>query len=165
MPVQMRLSPNDNRLYSPDRDLAYCTPHLVHRALLGLDPENHEPWVKAFLEKESVTNEQLCEAGMVMARYLNIMSIDPQYKQPVEALEAAGFFLLPGAVQTLVCAKMGQAFLSAAFLSVRDVMKTPNDPPFDKAMINKAVADLILKIQFPDKPTTWFQKLRDWWSK
>ncbi len=138
MPIQMRLSPNDDRFYSPDRDLAYCSPHLIHRALLGLDPEKQEPWVTQFIYENGVSNDELLKAGVCLAEYMNKSLADPVNKDPYEALQAAGFFNLSAETQCIVCAKIGQVFLSAIFTSLRDIIRDPKDLPYD----TKSIADV-----------------------
>ncbi len=142
MPLQIRLSPTENRLYSPDRDLAYCSAKLVMRAIQGLDPERQEPWVLKYLADNKIVPDELVEGAMVMAKYLNHTLLDPQYKQPFEALEAAGFFKLSPAVQTIICAKVGQVFISAFFPSIRDVTRDPTDPPLDTEEIEKVAVTM-----------------------
>lgn len=143
MGIQMRLSANDERFYSPDRDLAYCSPHLVHRAMLGLNPENQEHWIRAFIEENNIPPEQLVEAARALADYMNKALTDPQYKQPFEALQAVGFFNLDPKTSCIVCAKLGQVFLSAIFSSIRDVTRDPKAPPFN----TKEIADAAEKLQ------------------
>lgn len=128
--VQMRLNPSDSRFFSPDRDLAWCTPHLVLRALQGLDPDKQEPWVLHYLESQGITNEQLCEGASAIATFMNTAVFDPKYENPFDAFKAAGFFELPNPVQTIVLAKIGQVFMSAFFPSIRDVTKGPESPPY-----------------------------------
>lgn len=143
MPLQMYIPPDKvTRLYNPDRDLAYCTPPLIARAIRGLDPDRQEPWVKYFLDSEHITPDDLVEGARVMAEYTSNTLCDPQYKQPFEALEAAGFFRLPEAVQHIICAKLGQVFLSAFFVSIRDVTRDPKNPPMDKADMDAAAREL-----------------------
>jgi hypothetical protein len=159
MPVQMRLSPSDERFYSPDRDLAYCTPHLVLRAMQSLDPDNQEPWIKEYLAANNITNDQLVEGAASLAIYLNKTMLDPQYKEPYDALNAAGFFSLPQAVQNVICMKLGQVFVSAFFSAIRDVTRDPNDPPMDTKAIAEVAGTLIKRLSRPKKRRFWER----WW--
>lgn len=131
MPVQMRLNASDTRLYNPDRDLAYCSPHLVHRAMLGLDPTNQEEWVLQYINKNKLNEDVLVQSAKVLASYMNEAMLDPKYSHPFQALKSVGFFDLPKEAQVLVCAKIGQVFLSAIFSSIRDVTRNPTEPPIN----------------------------------
>lgn len=158
MPVQMRLSKADDRLYSPDRDLAHCSVHLLHNACQGLDPTNQEPWIKDYLKANNVTDEDLGKAADVLAKYFNKAMLDPKNDQPFDALKAAGFFELPQAVQTIVCAKVGQTFMCAIFPSVRDVTASPDNPPFSVLTLAEAAEKVNKKI-------VWYRtrsKFRRW---
>lgn len=137
--IQMRLNAQDPRFFSPDRDLAYCTPHLIHRALKGLDPNNQEHWIASYLKEKGLTNDDLVSGAFVIAKYMNNTLLDPTYNTPFAALVAAGFFDLPQAVQTILLAKIGQVFMSAFFTSIRDVTRNPNEPNADiKAIAEQA---------------------------
>lgn len=152
MPIQMRLSETDSRRYSPDRDLAYCGPHLVNAALLGLEIGNQDKWIVDFLKNNNVQDEFLAAAGKTIAEYMNKALANPEYKTPFESLTAVGFFALPPEVQTIVCAKLGQALLCALFTCVRDVIRDPNEPYFDAKAIGAAAEKLIEQINLRNKP-------------
>jgi hypothetical protein len=146
LPVQFRLSASDERFYSPDRDLAYCASNLIKRAIVGLDPDKQEPWVVKSIQDNNISLESLSDAAKALATYINNTLTDPQYKQPLDSLEAAGFFKLPLPVQQLVCAKVGQVFLSAIFPSIRDVIRDPHKPAYkieDLGAIAACTADKI----------------------
>jgi hypothetical protein len=143
MPINMRLSPSDDRFFSPDRDLAYCAPHLVHRAIHGLDPMRQEPWIRDYLLQQKIEDEQLVEGARVIAEYMNKTLKDPVHKEPYEALDAAGFFKLPPNVQHIVLAKLGQVFLSAIFPSIRDITRDPNVLAKGAEEIAEAAATLL----------------------
>lgn len=160
MPVQMRLNPSDDRFYSPDRDLAYCAPHLIHRAMCGLDYEAQEPWIRAYLADHNISNDALADAARAIATYMNHALMDPAHKEPFFALEAAGFFKLDPKVQHVVLAKMGQILLSASFTCIRDVTRQPNDPPFKTTEIADAAADLSDKITKYNSRPHWVNRIR-----
>jgi len=147
MGLQMRISPQDGRWYSPDRDLAYCMHHLAGRAVAGLDLGRREPWVQRFIDSRGITEDQLCEAAAAYARYLNGALFEPAHAQPFSALEAAGFFNLPEDVQTLFLAKLGQVFTSAFFVSARDVTNDPSQPPVDKRAMSDAVSAMEIAVK------------------
>jgi hypothetical protein len=133
----------DSRMYSPNRDLAYCGPDLGKHAILRLDPDKREPRIAVYLEDHNIGEEVIVEAAEVMASYLTNTMFDPANKTPAEALEASGFFALPNEVQTLICAQFGQVLLCSLFTAVRDVTRDANDPPMDF----KPVADALDEIR------------------
>jgi hypothetical protein len=171
MPINMRLTPTDPRFFSPDRDLAYCAPHLVHRVFTGFDPENQEPWIRAYLKQNKIPLDDLTRAAEVVATYMNVTLLDPQYKEPYDALEAAGFFMLDPKVQHIVCAKLGQVFLSSIFPSIRDVTRDPSAPPFNTKHIADAAARCVERMRAYQARPRWVNWLRAcgramlcWWS-
>jgi hypothetical protein len=129
-------------------------------AFRGLDPDVQEPWVKQYLRDNGIADEQLVIGAEVFAKYLNSSMLDPQYKQPYEALQAVGFFDLPQAVQLLIAARLGQTLMSMFFCSIRDVIKGPEDFVLDKEAINKIVADTQQKIH--KRQTSWWRRILLW---
>ncbi len=154
----------DGRHYNPDRDLAYCSAHLVNRAMLGLDPEKQEPWVANYLKSQNLTNEDLVKAAEALAKYMNNTILDPEYKEPLDALTAAGFFDLPEAVQTITLAKIGQVYMSLFFTAIRDVTRDPYEekPATVKSMTQ--IADAFMhKVYVKRAMPQWRRTLYDGW--
>ena len=151
----MRMSPHDERFFSPDRDLAYCTPHLVYRAMVGLDPGKRESWIDSYLQKNNISEEELAKGAECLADYLNRSVLDPQYKQPFEALEASKFFDVAFDVQTLILAKIGQVYMSGFFTSIRDVTRTPDKPAADMTKLSEEAKRLV---EF----SAWFNSIPKW---
>ncbi len=162
--IQMRVSADDSRFYSPDRDLAYCSPHLIHRALAGLDPDKQEAWISDYLLLNSIDQEHLVEAAKCLADYANTTMLDPNYDSPYAALTASGFFNLRKEVQVIVLSKLGQVFLSAFFSCARDVTRDPKDPPIDLKLISEQAQTLVNKLAETRKPfyIKYWQSIKRW---
>lgn len=137
MGIQARLSATDSRLYTPDRDLAYCTQHLVHSAICALDEDKQDEWLKSFAEKYDISQDDLGFTAVALAEYFNKTLKDPSYKQPLDALTAAKFFEATHEAQHLACASIGRVLICAAFTAVRDVTKDPSEP----SICSKEIAD------------------------
>lgn len=149
----MRLSKDDARFYNADRDLAYCCPHLMFRAVAGLDKERQEEWVQQYVAQHLVSDAELLDVAKSMSDYLNATALDPTNQQPFDALTAAGFFKLRPSVQTLMLAKLGQVFLSAIFPSIRDTVRDPQTPPLGADKMIEAVHSLETSLR--PKNTLW----------
>jgi putative SOS response-associated peptidase YedK len=119
--------------YSPARDLAYIGPKIVERAMVTLNEENWEPWLKEHLTENGVSVDTICdtEAPIKLARTLNkIIRLPLQ-----EALKASEFEELPAAIQLLFYARMGQIFLAALWSAVKDTHAPDDAPPSTLASI------------------------------
>lgn len=128
----------------------------------GLDPDRQEEWVQIFLKDQKIDNDMLVRAAAVLATYMNQTMLDPQHKNPYDALNSAGFFNLPPAVQTIVCAKLGQVFMSAFFSAMRDITRDPSDPPLDTKAIAQVAADL--QTRLIQRNQSLWTRLRRWWA-
>ena len=116
-----------NAYYSPARDIAYCGPIIVERAMKALNEECWEPWLKEHLAHDGITVDTIIEteAPLKMARTLNkIISHSLQ-----DALQESEFTLLPAGIQMLFYARIGQLLLAALFCGVKDVNAPEDDPP------------------------------------
>lgn len=164
MPLQLRQTNGDGRLFSPDRDLAYCTPHLVFRALRGLDPDNQEAWILGYLAKEYVTNDELVQVAKAVAEYMNKAVFDPAYTEPYAALKASGFFDVRMAAQMAVCAKIGQVFLSAFFVSIRDATNDHEKPPLNMKLFRQEADKLLADLQKHSRPP-WYRRFYAGWKR
>lgn len=162
--VQMRMNAQDPRFYSPDRDIAHCSYNLIGKAITGLDPEKQEPWIRTFLEANKLTTDDLAKGAEVVAKYMNDTMLDPEHKEPLDALAKAGFFDLPESVQTIVLAKIGQVYIATFFTAIRDVTRDPDeDKPATVKNMTKVAEDFMHKIYVKRAMPQWRRTLYDWW--
>jgi len=114
--------------YSPERDIAHIGPSLAYGAMVALEEEHWEPWLREFLEDNGVTYEDLVvtEAPKQFASALNQII---KLENPVVAMEKAGFDQLAPAIQMLFYARLGQVCLAAIWAGVKDVSQADDEPP------------------------------------
>lgn len=160
MGLQLHVKNNHDRLYNPDRDLAYCGPHILHRAMLGLDSDKQEEWIKQVITDNKITDDELEAAARIIAEYMNAVR-NTQFVAPVEALTSLGFFELRGIVQTVVCAKIGQITLSLLFTSMRDADRGPHEEPYDVVQIIEDIEAFLAAVKAKSKKKTWLDWLKD----
>jgi hypothetical protein len=124
--------------YSPERDVAYIGPNVIHGAMVSIEEKFWEPWLREFMDANGIDYQAVVDsdAPTLMAEALNTII---HTANPVVALEAAGFTKLPHAIQMLFYARIGQCFLASLWASVKDVAKPEDVPP---ASIQSLLADV-----------------------
>jgi len=134
-PLNSRAETRD-AYYAPERDVAYLGPGLLRHAMLALEEQWWEPWFRQYAEEHGVTAEDLISAAKPFAEGVNKII---RAKDPVVALTESGFTELDPAVQAAFYIKIGQVFLAAVFVGVKDVSRPESDPPADiQDMLNDA---------------------------
>jgi len=128
-------------MYAPARDLAHCFPSLARQAVYGLADIALEDWFKDYLKENLVTQEDLCTMAVAVAKAINNYA-DTKYKNPMEALMAAGFYDTKPVAQAAFCIKLGQAFLGAYFTAMRDVLRQEDGPPISVQKLVEDAKDL-----------------------
>lgn len=139
MMLQLRV-PGQNggkdRLYSPDRDLAYSFQSIAKAAMDMLEKAEHRPWMKDYLDFRKVTGDDLDAAAAAYARFYGFCHL-PDVNNPREALERAGWFAVKPEAQAALCMAMGQAVTCAYFSAIRDVT-FDDKPPVDTDALHKS---------------------------
>lgn len=138
--LQMRHRGTDDPFYAPHRDISYVTHHLAVRAVGQLDQIN---WgqLRGFFEANGVTEEQLGEGAKVLAAFLNHCTDEVADTMPHQVLERVGFTTLPFPVQVALVYALGQQFMGAFFVCVREVTHKDEAPPLDmQAIVDAADA-------------------------
>jgi len=126
-------------LYSPNRDVAHCTPFYLLRAIWGMEEAHREPWFENYLIYSGITDEEVGQAAVAAARYVEIVTECPEVANSYEALKMAGFFALPSACQVILMAKLGQLFFTGYFLAKRQAVGQTRDEVFDASCVEKLV--------------------------
>lgn len=121
----------DMRRYSPSRDIAYSYRTALGAAFEGLEEDKADPFTARFLRDHGVTEDQIGDAAVALARYYNIAAGDPELRNPFDALKKCGFLDLPSAVQLAVMARVGQVMTGMAFMGVREVQYDNEPGPAD----------------------------------
>lgn len=138
--MQLRPRGSDDPFYSPERDLAYVTPHLVAAAMRQLDMVNWG-YLKDYFKLYNLTESDLGEAARVVAAYINGCTEDASDTKPAQVLERVGFFALPHPAQVAVMYVIGQQYMAAFFVCIRHVTHLGEAPPADLHVVVEA-ADL-----------------------
>lgn len=152
MGMQMRPQGGDPRFYAPNRDIAYCFPQMMRKALAALDDEeNRPPWIAEYLEYTGTTQDDICAAAKAMADGIaHFVDVDkPPPETPQASLEESGFFESPPAAQLVISARLGQVFTGLFFTAVRDITPQGMESPVsaDMATMVQEAAELTQKIE------------------
>ena len=152
MGMQMRPQGGDPRFYAPNRDIAYCFPQMMRKALAALDDEEtRPPWIAEYLEYTGTTQDDICAAAKAMADGIaHFVDVDkPPPETPQASLEESGFFGAPPAAQLVISARLGQVFTGLFFTAVRDITPQGMESPVsaDMATMVQEAAELTQKIE------------------
>lgn len=128
MPVNMRPPGAAGPMYAPERDLAYIAPTLLRAAIVSLDPPNILPSLRAYMDQHGVTDADLAKAINAIAEAQTLFVGTLDVRSPYDALQAAGFLDLSGAIQGVVLAAFGRVLLGAWFQAVRDTTHIEDAP-------------------------------------
>jgi hypothetical protein len=119
-------------LYTPERDVAHVGPWLIERAMRGLDERPYEPWFEKYLEDQHVSWEDILEGVRRMGLALTQVIQQTDIRQ---ALEEAKFFELPPPVVGLLFMRLGQTFLGAVWVGVKDISDPESLAPLGLSQI------------------------------
>lgn len=129
MPLQLRpKDSSDQRMYAPNRDIAYCFPELVRAALHGLTETQIDVWFGKMLEDNGATCDDMIKLLEVAAKSVELFAADDTTTAS-DALIKAGFYNLQPCVQAAFFCKLGQALMGAAFRGMRDTLPMGAEPP------------------------------------
>jgi hypothetical protein len=128
--------------YSPSRDLAYVGPEIIKRAVCALREELWEPWLAEVMLRNDVNEKLLIdtEAPLKLAKAVNSIIKE---ETPPAAMAASGFDALPGAIQLLFYARIGQVLLAATWSAVKDIHAPDSAPPATLQDILDAAEDAL----------------------
>ncbi len=136
MPIQMR--PQGGGLpYAPYRDIVNCMPSLARRAAYCLADEYREPWFDEYLKATGTNDEQLGEAAVALAQFINLCR-QPELDAPDKVLAKSKFADLPPAAQLAILAKVGQVTLAMFYGSSRDALRVDEKPLALDALLETA---------------------------
>ncbi len=122
--LQMRpINSADDRLYSPNGDLAHNFVFLLKYAAYSLDAESLDDVLKDYMKTTGCAEKDLEDVAKSLALYVKEANT-PANTTPKEAFEKSGFFNTNKAAQVLFMAKLGQVIACAYFTRTREA----NDP-------------------------------------
>ena len=113
--------------YAPFRDLVNAFPQIARRAAYCLAKEFQEQWFATHLRETGVTEDQLGQAAVSVARYINECR-KPDLASPTQVLDAAGFSALPVPAQMAILAKIGQVTMAMYYACSRDALRIDEKP-------------------------------------
>jgi hypothetical protein len=118
MSVQMKVSQNDNRLYSPDRDIAHNFKFVVTKVGDMLTDE-HWPALTKLLKDHGVTTDQLGDAHRAYIIYVATTAQHPKEKIQ-HALQRSGWADVPEIVKIAHQAYIGLIMTGMWYYAARD---------------------------------------------
>lgn len=130
---QFRPKNGDDRMYNPDRDLAWCYPSLIKAAIQGLDDGKIGVWYGDYLKAKGVTPDDLRQVVKTLSDSFQYFVNDESVNSPEDALRKSGFLAVNPAAQLVLMARIGQVMLGAFFSGIRDVteMDLPPHPQIE----------------------------------
>lgn len=127
--------------YSPERDLAYIGPPMIHRSLEFLEktPETFRA-LKDFIDTEGLSEEEIVEG---VKAYAKLCAEVIDQKDPATAMAETGFDQVPPKVQMVLLACLGFMALGAIWSGVKDVNVPGAEPPAEMSeLLEQAVISL-----------------------
>jgi len=147
-PQQYRPGPTtkvDNRLYAPQRDLAYLFPAAVREAFNSLDKANWMGYYAELLTQHGITEEMLGEGVKRFVSAFNFFVGDPAVRTFDDALDRTQFFAVPNLVRIMIFERLGEVMSVGFFLAVRDTARFGENPPQTEELAGmvKAIHDFV----------------------
>lgn len=154
----------DDRLYSPDSDLAYATPGLVYVALEALQRDRWEPYFGDDLVAHNITEAELLEGAARFACVVKDMAVDPDCKGPGAVFQKHEFQKCHPAVQRAVFARVGQVMVSAYFKAVRMALPVGGEASVKPRLddLTKAARDALTeaRVRAGKEQSVWYRLRR-----
>lgn len=155
--MQMRLTQNDSRLYSPDRDLAHNFDKVM--LLVGEAIEKAQwPMLSQLAKLHAITDEELGQACVAVCRFV-LEQKDQPTATMYQCLQSVGFFALPEVSRVIVMAYLGKIILGMHFAGVREATLGTNSPVAGYGDLTAAAAELLALMRVP-RWRRWLHKLK-----
>jgi hypothetical protein len=150
-PYQYRPGPTtkpDNRVYAPQRDLAYLFPAAVREAFSSLDKDNWMGYYAPILKAYGITEEMLAEGVRRFVSAFQFFVGDPDVKTFDDALERTDFFQVNSLVRIMIFERIGEVMTVGFFMAVRDVSRFGENPPqmMELADMAKAIHGFVRRL-------------------
>lgn len=126
MGLQARMSENDRRLYSPNRDVAHNFKDVMELVASRLE-DGKWPELAELLQREGVTMDDLGEACASYCQYIASANTEPT-KSMVDSLKDSGFFKTKPAAQVAVLAMIGVCYAGIQYAGVREATVNGEGP-------------------------------------
>lgn len=106
--------------YSPQRDLAYVYPAMVHEIFSGLDEQNWAPWIRQLMTEHELSQEDLSEAtARFIAAYR--LFIRHQTRTLAEVFDRLSWEDTHPIARLVLLARIGEVMTGGWFMALRDV--------------------------------------------
>ena len=129
-------------MYSPHRDIAYIGQYLIHEAMCALDDQCEEEWFKRWMQDYNVTVDDLAAGASALAEAMQHMD-----KPVLQVLEECKFTKLNSPAQAAIFIKLGQAFIAAIHVGVRDIHSADSGPPPAVADLADTVSEVLKELK------------------
>lgn len=135
----------DRRMYAPDRDLAYVAPAIIARVFEAFDTDAIHPDIKAAMDAGELSMDTVGDIAKRLSQFTRMVP-DVDVADFSEAWLKSGLDSVPERARTLFLSQLGMTFLSACFISMRDVTPAAGDLPADAMQFVDAVDKLCRKL-------------------
>lgn len=165
----------DREWYNPMRDLANVGLYIAQGGMKILDQQLETTEYQKFLIGQNVSVKDLEKAAEILCQVMALIETHTL----TDAKYEAGFADLPLAVRLLILSALGEAFLDATFICVKDVLFSENSKPMGLEELQAAIKEALKRHaeEFSPNPFVrgWFRikqycrkyrrKLQQLWEK
>lgn len=164
MSLQARMSADDPRWYSANRDLAHNMKELMGRVFKRLQGRAW-PELELVLQSHLTTDEEVAEAFDALCRYM-AHTQDEMRTEYQEALERAGWFRCDAGAQVAVLAMLGTVVLGVHYAGVRESTIGGQGPAASLRELSRAGEEFSTYMALPRWRRKWtlrWRRLRAAW--
>lgn len=126
-------------VYAPQRDLANLYFPMMTEVFKGLDKHNWNPFFQSLFDHAGITEDQLCNAVVVMIDAHRLFIRDRSVTCVEDAFTKAGVERLPDAVRYALFCRIGEVLCGGFFVALRDVTMQGQDS-YCQADMNAMIA-------------------------
>jgi hypothetical protein len=118
MGLNARMSPSDQRLYNPNRDVAHNFNQVIMEVAERCEKGTWDALVK-LAEEKGISDEVLGKACQSLCKFVATQADEPKESMPA-GLARCGFLDLPPAARIIVSAYIGTVILGMSWAGVRE---------------------------------------------
>lgn len=156
--MQARLTQNDTRLYTPDRDLAHCFGPFIERVAQRIE-DGRWPALTRLANLEGIDEETLGKACQCLCHFI-VTQVDTASETMAQGMDRCGWLDLPETARVIVMAHLGAITLGAHWAGVREATMGGQGP----ALTYKALADVGHRCAELMKKPRWKRRLERRWN-
>lgn len=159
MGMQARMSQADERLYSPNRDVAHNFEYVIQEVAKKVE-EGRWDYLADLAKREGVTDDDL---GAVCAALCKFVTVQLDYKREsmAQCLARCGFLELKPAARAAVMATLGTVILGMHWAGVRESTLGGKGPALTYKQLRWHGRKLVLLMKMP----RWRRRLYTLWGR